>query len=175
MIVGYKDLGDFLIEGSAARFIAPENHDKWKSAAEKIKSINDSSITTDQDKLRRVKLMSEIYDMLPNYFHNEIEKSFAASKFIGNWDFANFNLNNIGCEFELNGEGQVISFRSAFVDFGNSGVIGFGGKYKELSLERANTEAKPQDKKPTDYDPALKLTEKEERLETNLEVKLLIK
>lgn len=166
MIVGYKDLGDFLIEGSATRFIAPENHDKWKSAAEEIKSINDSSITTDQDKLRRVKLMSEIYDMLPNYFHNEIEKSFAASKFIGNWDFANFNLNNIGCEFELDGEGQVISFRSAFVDFGNSGVIGFGGKYKELSLERANTEAKPQDKKPKDYDPALKLNEEEERLVT---------
>ncbi len=108
--------------------------------------------------------MSEIYDMLPNYFHNEIEKSFAASKFIGNWDFANFNLNNIGCEFELDGEGQVISFRSAFVDFGNSGVIGFGGNYKELSLERANTEAKPQNKKPKDYDPALKLNEEEERL-----------
>ena len=157
------------------QFIAPENHDKWKSTAEEIKSINDSSITTDQDKLRRVKLMSEIYDMLPDYFHNEIEKSFAASKFIGNWDFANFNLNNIGCEFELDGEGQVISFRSAFVDFGNSGVIGFGGNYKELSLERANTEAKPQDKKPKDYDPTLKLNEEEEKLVTEEIIREIIR
>ncbi|MBU6339274.1 MAG: hypothetical protein KGQ36_04785, partial [Rickettsiales bacterium] len=146
------------------RFIDSKNLESWIKKRKEIEDINEKESITNQDKTKRIKLMSEIYDMLPNYFHNEIEKAFAASKFIGNWDFANFNLNNIGCKFELDREGNIISFTSAFVDFGNSGVIGFGGKYKELSHQRANTEAKSKEAKPQDYDPALKLTKDEERL-----------
>jgi hypothetical protein len=99
--------------------------------------------------------MDSIYQIMPDYFHTEIEKSFAASKFIANWDFANLNLNNIGCRFTLNREGEVIGFESVFVDFGNSGAIGFKGKYKENSLDHANTEAKNFTESPKDYDPAL--------------------
>ncbi len=177
MVTGYKDLGDFLIDNSLKNFISPEKIGFWESKKEEIESINNQETFNDKDKLRRIKLFSEIYEILPNYFHNEIEKSFAASKFVHNWDFANLNLNNIGCVFEKDHDNNIVSFKSVFVDFGNSGAIGFGGKYKDLSHQRANTEAKSKDKKPRDYDPAISLTKDEEKLvkfKTGNEVKRIV-
>lgn len=169
MITGYYDLGNFFVDDAIRRFIAPKSHELWRDKKEQIEAINYQDIITKEDKIKRIELMGEIYELLPNYFHNEIEKSFAASKFIANWDFANFDLNNIGCKFTLNDQGQIIGLKSVFVDFGNSGIIGFGGKYKEQSLARANTEAKAKLNKPDDYDPPLVLTKAEELLiaETN--------
>ena len=163
IIAAYQDLGDFLI-GAAARFIERENASEWQKQKAIIEEINlkgKEGRVTPKDKLERIKAMEAIYKMLPAYFHNEIQKAFAASKFIANWDFANFNLANIGCKFLLDSDGNVVKLESVFVDFGNSGVIGFGGKYKELSHERANLEAKPYRQAASDYDPRLSLSEKE--------------
>ncbi len=163
IVSGYQDLGDFLI-GDAARFITQSNFEKWKEQKSIIEAINlraQSGGIVARNKLDRLKAMEKIYDMLPDYFHAEIEKSYVASKFIANWDFANFNLANIGCKFLLDGEGKIVSFESVFVDFGNSGVIGFGGKYKEASFAKANAEAKPRSDSEVDYDPALKFNETE--------------
>ncbi|MBP7709886.1 MAG: hypothetical protein KA100_02310 [Rickettsiales bacterium] len=163
-ITGYQDLGDFFVNPVIKRFINADSVEKWEKAAEAIEEINQKSragTITGDEKIQRVNLMSEIYELLPDYFHSEIEKSFVASKFIANWDFANFNLNNIGCKFTLDEQGNVIGFESVFVDFGNSGAIGFGGQYKELSLEKANSEAKKASATSTDFDPSLTLTEEE--------------
>lgn len=165
-ITGYIDLGDFLIDHSIQRFIKEEDFEFWQETKQKIEAINnltkvEGGKITAQDKLERLRLMEEIYKILPNYFHTEIEKAFAASKFIANWDFANFSLNNIGCKFTLDKDGNVVGFESVFVDFGNSGANGFGGQYKELSLNRANSEAKSVTIKPKDYDPALAFTPEE--------------
>ncbi len=164
MITGYYDLGNFLIDDAMLRFIRPENNKKWRKLKSKVAEINEKWPIISGDKLERVRLLGQLYELLPSYFHQEIEKAFAASKFIHNWDFANFNLCNIGCRFTLNDEGKVISFQSVFVDFGNSGTIGFGGKYKELSFARANTEAKKWAPGSYDYDPSLELTPEEIQL-----------
>lgn len=165
IVSGYQDLGDFLI-GDAARFITRSNFEKWKEQKAIIEAVNLMAQTGEiaaKDKIVRLKAMEEIYDMLPDYFHAEIEKAYVASKFIANWDFANFNLANIGCKFLLDGEGRVVSLESVFVDFGNSGAIGFGGKYKEVSFARANVEAKPRSESVADYDPTLRFTEEEKK------------
>lgn len=172
-ITGYSDIGDFLIDNNIEEFIDPESLGIWRKQKKKIEVINEKSKSdlpvTDQDKRDRVKAMGKIYDLLPDYFHTEIEKAFAASKFVANWDFANFSLNNIGCRFTFDkftsdGGRKVIGFESVFVDFGNSGANGFGGKYKELSLDLANSEAKTVTAKPKDYDPSLTFTAEENAL-----------
>ncbi len=160
IISGYSDLGDFLISENVNRFIGEETHERLNSLKAEIVKINQQSQVTAEDKLKRVNLFSQIYEMLPTYFHTEIEKSFAASKFIANWDFANFNLNNIGCRFTLDRDGNIIGFESVFVDFGNSGAIGFKGLYKEESLSHANQAAKKQSDSPNDFDPEIKDTQK---------------
>lgn len=165
LVTGYSDLGDFLVNPSIQRFIKADSQPTWLDAKEEIERINNlhksQGAITATDKMRRLEMLGTIYKLLPDYFHTEIEKSFIASKFIANWDFANLSLNNIGCRFTLDKGGNVVGFESVFVDFGNSGANGFGGKYKEDSLERANTEAKPRALKPKDYDPALAFTQKE--------------
>lgn len=177
LVTGYHDLGDFLVnETVITAFLAEKDLEKWKEAQQKIQLINAKSGSlegiTAEDKINRLKAMEEIYLLLPSYVHEEVEKSFAASKFIHNWDFANLNLNNIGVKFTFNKDRKVTSFKSVFVDFGNSGAIGFGGKYKELSLEKANSEAKKKSEKPLDYDPSLAFNEAELNLilEKELEI-----
>ena len=165
IISAYQDLGDFLIEDSAW-FIDKSNIEDWGKYRNIIKEINERGRKGEipaGDKLRRLAAMEKIYEMMPRYFHHEIEKAFAASKFIANWDFANFSLANIGCRFSLDGDQRVVKVESVFVDFGNSGVIGFGGKIKEQSFERANSEAKPYHEGSRDYDPQLRLSENEQR------------
>jgi len=165
IISAFQDLGDFLLE-DAVWFIEQSDIAAWGEYRNIIKEINESSrkgAIPAADKLRRLAAMEKIYEMLPPYFHREIEKAFAASKFIANWDFANFSLANIGCCFSLDSDQQVVKVESVFVDFGNSGVIGFGGKTKEQSLERANVEAKPHHEGSRDYDPELKLNDAEKK------------
>jgi hypothetical protein len=215
LISGFYDLGNFLTNRAATRFIGDGNLAHWEELSEKLKEVkkeleedeldgdrreelelkkarlewktrdltiwNDAKkeieeidqegrITgqiTDKHKLRKIELMGKIYELLPDYFHREIEKAFAASKFIHNWDFANLSLCNIGLQFDLDDAGNVIAFRSIFVDFGNSGVIGFKGKHKEQSFAQANSEAKKQDKSPNDFDPSLILTDEENQFLEN--------
>lgn len=177
LITGYYDLGDFLVdEKIISSFISTENLEIWQKEKDKIDAINFKSKSAEgisgNDKLARIKSLSVIYELLPDYVHEEIEKSFAASKFIANWDFANFNLNNIGVKFTFDKDRNVVSFNSVFVDFGNSGFIGFGGQKKDQSLERANTEAKKYQEGSKDYDPALKLNEAELDLIARYEAKI---
>ncbi len=177
LITGYYDLGDFLVdEKIISSFISAEQMPIWQKEKGKIDKINSKSKSLDgisgEDKISRINSMSLIYELLPDYVHQEIEKSFAASKFIGNWDFANFNLNNIGVKFSFDKDRNVISFNSVFVDFGNSGLIGFGGQIKEQSFERANTEAKQYHPDSQDYDPALKFSATEIALITQAEEKI---
>ncbi len=163
-VTGYYDLGDFLVNSAARYFIDETRHAEWRALSDQIEEINrgaDSHPLTADKKMQRIRLMEEIYKMLPDYFHREIEKSFAASKFIFNWDFANFDLNNIGVTFTLDRTLKVSGFKSVFVDFGNSGVIGFGGKYKEVSLDRANKAAKPFVSDDHEYDPELEISAEE--------------
>lgn len=152
---GYFDLGQFLTDDNMLRFIEESNQESWRLLKNRVKEIDEQEVITDLDKKERNSLYEELYKMLPDYFHQEIQKAFAASKFIGNWDFANLNLSNIGVKFTLDSQGNVIGLRAIFVDFGNSGVIGFRGKYKEASLDIANTEAKTKAASPNDYDPQL--------------------
>ncbi len=172
LISGYYDLGDFLVdEKIISAFLKEEDLPKWRDQVAIIKGINskvnpESEETerqplTAEDKLRKLKALAAIYKMMPGYVHREVQKSFIASKFIGNWDFANMNLNNIGVKFTFNSERKVVEFSSVFVDFGNSGTIGFKGRYKENSLDHANTEAKPYQEGSMDYDPALSFNEAE--------------
>lgn len=163
-VTGYQDIGDFLINPVMERFIAEEHVEKWKNNKAGIEKINNLSRNnkpiTDIDKLERLQLMGEICKFLPEYFFNEMEKAFVASQFVANWDFANLNLNNIGCKFTLDDQGNVIGFESVFVDFGNSGKNGFGGEDKDHSFARANREAKAKKAKyekneKIDYDPSL--------------------
>ncbi len=167
MITGYYDLGNFLIDETViTAFINDEEKlEIWRLEKAKIDEITRKSTRGESidgaDKLARIKAMGKIYNLLPHYVHNEIEKSFAAGKFIGNWDFANFNLNNIGVKFTFDRERKVASFESVFVDFGNSGRSGFGGGGKKQSENRANSEAKKLTAESKDSDPALVFTEKE--------------
>lgn len=167
MITGYSDLGDFFISPVVDKFIQHQKievQQEVRILQQRILDINEKSkdVITAEDKIERIRLMKKIYNYLPDYFHQEIEKAFAASKLVNNWDFANLSLNNIGCKWTLDNN-KVVKFESAFVDFGNSGPIGFGGKVKERSLARANTEAKIQLNKPRDYDPAIAFTEIESK------------
>lgn len=161
VIQAYQDLGDFLLNG-AQYFFDEDPIKKNKFNAERKEIIRLKSLPLPIDGERKKEILSHnfaIYELLPDYIHAEIEKSFAASKFIANWDFANFDLKNIGCKFVLKKDGKTPEkFESVFVDFGNSGVIGFGGEVKELSLERANQEAKPRNRTNHDFDPALALS-----------------
>ncbi len=165
MITGYYDLGNFLIDETViTAFIDDEEKlEVWRLEKAKIDEINRKSTRGESidgaDKIARIKAMGNIYNLLPHYVHNEIEKSFAAGKFIGNWDFANFNLNNIGVKFTFDRERKVASFESVFVDFGNSGRSGFGGGGKKQSKHRANSEAKKLTAESKDSDPALVFTE----------------
>ncbi len=165
LITGYLDLGNFLINSAVLRFIPQDYHAIWNTAKTRIEAINkkhkDGFGMTPEEQMEKRDCLEKIYEIMPDYFHTEIEKSFAASKFVANWDFANQNLNNIGCRFTLDREGEVIGFESVFVDFGNCGKIGFKGKYKEDSLENANTEARNTITNPNEPDPSLSLTEKE--------------
>jgi hypothetical protein len=165
MITGYYDLGNFLIDETViTAFIDDEEKlEIWRLEKAKIDEITRKSTRGESidgaDKIARIKATGKIYNLLPQYVHNEIEKSFAAGKFIGNWDFANFNLNNIGVKFTFDRERKVASFESVFVDFGNSGRSGFGGEGKKQSEHRANSEAKKLTAESKDSDPALVFTE----------------
>lgn len=162
MITGYSDLGDFFVSPVVNKFIRHQSlyvKREVRDLQQQILRINEKSkdVITAEDKTKRLNLMKRIYSYLPDYFHQEIEKAFGASKLVANWDFANLSLNNIGCRWTLDGN-NVVKFESAFVDFGNSGPIGFGGNVKGKSFTRANTEAKKKTDKPRDYDPELTFT-----------------
>jgi hypothetical protein len=164
MITGYCDLGEFLLT-QAWRFLSPERKSEYEAIKRKIVEIDSAVRTagsvTDVDKIAKLVELKNIYSLLPSYCKHEIEKAFGASKFIGNWDFANLSLANIGCRFRLDKDGEIVHFESVFVDFGNSGVIGFGGEHKDKSLGRANTEAKSKTPTAKDFDVTLRLSEEE--------------
>lgn len=170
IVAAFQDLGDFLVD-DAVWFIQEDQYEKFYAASKIAKDINKKAQSgaeiSGKDKLQRIKALEEIYNLMPAYFRSEIEKAFGASKFIANWDFANFNLANIGCRFMLDNHQKVIKVEAVFVDFGNSGVIGFGGKTKPSSLARANKEAKPRTADSVDYDPSLEFSEKEKDLLIN--------
>jgi hypothetical protein len=85
---------------------------------------------------RALHAQDKMYDLLPPEFHRQLLHAFYTSEIIGNWDFMNHERANTGFTVE---NGKVVVHT---VDYGNSGPIGFGGKFKEQSGAAANQAAR---------------------------------
>lgn len=91
--------------------------------------------------------------LLPKHMQEELTKELVAGLFNGNWDYANFELANIG--FDLKGfvrghPESIKNIRACSVDPGNAGMVGFGGQPKNLSAERAIAMPRPDNAYPPD-------------------------
>ncbi len=177
----FYDLGNFLVDTARhiipAKFLTQDKQgnvlmQKFKSGDVhrdsiygKLKSaVLEIEGNTPEDKLRKRDLLFKIYDLLPESIRSKFDIAYYNSQWIGNWDFLNFSLYNVGITYRSQAVRDEDKFRVTMIDAGNAGIIGFGGLPKELSLHRANTAAKLPPKNPqflqnADYDPELKPTQ----------------
>lgn len=104
-------------------------------------------------KTKRIEIFSKLYKTFPLKIRDMIEESFAVSIWLGNWDFLNFDLENIGITALYSGNKLIIE--PAMVDMGNCLYAGFDGKHKENSFDIANKRAKTSETNPGDDDPEI--------------------
>lgn len=162
LIPGFSDLGQCLLnrdvmlpvitqqwgaggaENYAASLTAHAKAVQWENDLNSRQSIDldeNHPITVLKQKARGAQLdaMCSIYRQLPERLRNETMKAYCASRLIGNWDFVNYAWYNVGFH-DLTKRPE--EWRTATVDFGNSGTMGFGGLQKPESGRSANERAR---------------------------------